>query len=408
MRIGFVTTEYVTEGDYFGGLANYLHRVASALAARGHEIHVITHSPSDSVDVARDGIFVHRVVAGRHTENVNRLTRYRFPHSSKWIAVSTEIAQRLRSLHGRTPFDVCQYPNYLVPGLVSSMLVSVPYVLRLSSLMSDWHRAGRVVRDRDLRLLEFLEMWHIRRSRNVYAPSDALIRMIASRTPGRQIRRIRSPFFLEVPKERWDYSPYCEHLEGRQYILYFGRLQEHKGFSVLLDAAPAILDQIDDASLVCVGQDMPGPGGGSYRAYAESALAAYDGRAVFLPSLRHEQLYPMIHNSRLVVLPSLVDNYPNACLESMALQRPVVGTRGASFEEIIDDGENGFLVEIGDAEDLARCVRSAWSRTDLARVGRAAEATVEDMSRTAIDELEHYLSSVARSPRTERRLPGIA
>src|ERR1051326_7456438 len=49
--------------------------------------------------------------------------------------------------------------------------------------------------------------------------------------------------------------------------------------------------------------------------------------------------------SASVVLPSLIDNLPNSCLEAMGLGRVVIGTKGTSFEELITDEANGFLIE---------------------------------------------------------------
>ena len=47
-----------------------------------------------------------------------------------------------------------------------------------------------------------------------------------------------------------------------------------------------------------------------------------------LDKLPHRQLYPVIAGARLVVLPSLIENLPNAGLEAMALGRAVIGTAG--------------------------------------------------------------------------------
>ncbi len=47
LRIAFATPEYVTEEYFDGGLANYIHRVARALAGMNHDIHVLTLSDFD-------------------------------------------------------------------------------------------------------------------------------------------------------------------------------------------------------------------------------------------------------------------------------------------------------------------------------------------------------------------------
>jgi len=40
MHIGFLSPEYVLKGQYDGGLANYIHRVAHALSLQDHRVTV--------------------------------------------------------------------------------------------------------------------------------------------------------------------------------------------------------------------------------------------------------------------------------------------------------------------------------------------------------------------------------
>jgi len=82
-----------------------------------------------------------------------------------------------------------------------------------------------------------------------------------------------------------------------------------------------------------------------------------------------------------VVLPSRVDNLPNTCLEAMALGRVVVGTRGASFDQLIDDGQNGFLCDIDSPESLRAAVERALALTDAQRatVGASAARRIDEL-----------------------------
>src|SRR5207244_3410734 len=109
------------------------------------------------------------------------------------------------------------------------------------------------------------------------------------------------------------------------------------------------------------------------------------------------QLYPVIQNARVCVLPSLVDNLPNTCLEAMALGRVVIGTRGASFDQLLDDGISGYLVAVGDAEGLARAIRRAWHLPpdEQQRMGEAAKKRVEQLDPAyAIPALIDYYGQV--------------
>lgn len=106
----------------------------------------------------------------------------------------------------------------------------------------------------------------------------------------------------------------------------------------------------------------------------------------------HAQLYPVIEGARLVVLPSLLDSFPNACLEAMGLGKPVVGTQGTGFDELITEGETGFLVPPGDAGALAAGLVRAWEHPDRARMGEAARLKASEFSpeRTVTTLIEYY------------------
>jgi glycosyltransferase involved in cell wall biosynthesis len=62
------------------------------------------------------------------------------------------------------------------------------------------------------------------------------------------------------------------------------------------------------------------------------------------------------------VIPSRVDNLPNTLIESLLLNVPVIGSLGASIDELIEPGISGDLVPIGDPTALAGAMLKAWRR----------------------------------------------
>ena len=175
-------------------------------------------------------------------------------------------------------------------------------------------------------------------------------------------------------------------------MLFFGRFQLHKGFHILAQALPQVLETHQDCYVAMVGLDTKTSIAPSMKEYARSLAGDNADRLIFLDQTRHGQLYPIIAGARLVVLPSLIDNLPNTCLEAMALGRPVIGTRGASFDEVIIDGETGFLVPPGDVKALATKINEAWTHAQLDEIGRAAQRRVEDFApeRTVGDLVRYY------------------
>ena len=80
------------------------------------------------------------------------------------------------------------------------------------------------------------------------------------------------------------------------------------------------------------------------------------------------------------VLPSRREGLPVALLEAMACGLPCIASRlRGSTDAIITEGENGFLVPVGDVEAVAAALIDVFS--DLRRavaVGAAARQTVVD------------------------------
>ena len=390
LRIAFATPEYVTENHFDGGLANYLGRVSRILANLGHDIHVVTLSPIDETEFEHEGVMVHRVMLKFGWELLNRVTRYGLPTTMHWLNLSTQVYRKLKQLNRQTPFHLIQYPNYSFCGSFSVLFLRVSHVLRASSYQPAWNDAAGVKRNLDSRMVERLEGLQFRMSRNVYAPSYTLQRMLAKKARLPQVRVIRTPFYVET--RDWDSSVYDRFLKGKRYLLYFGRFQLHKGFHTLAQALPRFLEQYPDAYAALIGRDMESSLAPSMADYARAQCGSSAARLVVLENLPHRQLYPVIAGAHLVALPSLIDNSPNSCLEAMGLGKVVIGTVGTSFDELISDGVTGFLVSPNRPEALAERIISAWIDPRLGEMAAAGRQTILKFSpeRTVETLLTYY------------------
>ncbi len=390
LRIVFVTTEYITEQYFSGGLANYIHRVAKALVSLGHEVHVISHSKSVQTEFEHQGVQVHRLNGGKLHKWLNRLTRKRISGTMKRLDFSIQAYLRLRQLNKQKSLDIVQFPSYRACGLVSRLLLRVPQVTRISSYRPVWNERAGKNRNLDARITEWLEWFQLRLSQHIYAPSYTLQKMLAQQAQISNVIVIRTPFYLETME--WDTSIYNACLKDKKYLLFFGRFELHKGFHILVQALPQVLKRHPDCHAAFVGLDMRSHLAPSMKEYAQSVCHEYVDRLTFIGQTPHTQLYPIITGAKLVVLPSLIDNFPNACLEAMALGKPVIGTIGASFDELITDGETGFLVPPDNVDALTARINEVWEHPKLDESGQAARNKILEFSpaRTVQDLLEYY------------------
>lgn len=393
MRIAFATGEFVTEeGSYDGGLANYLHRVSLSLVTLGHEPVVVVSSDRDEAFVEK-GIEVHRVrTSGNAWRNwVDYFTFHRFTMALELIFVGVALRGRLKEIHRKRPLSIVQYTH--LGGLSLFAPQGIPSVIRLSSYTPLARARGGYdgLRPCEIRQQERFERWALKRAAGVFGPSR-IISALVEKDVGRPVEIIESPFLLDTAST--DDGPYRAHLEGKTYLLYFGTLSVLKGIVTLAEVIPGLLTGHPELHFVFVGKERDGYRGMSMTDYVLSRAGDCRDRILFLGKMRHEQLYPILSRALAVVLPSQLDNFPNTCLEAMAYRRVIVGTRGTSFEQLLNDGESGILCEVDDPASLREAVERAIALPDDRRraMGEKAWERVRELrpERGAVQLLSFY------------------
>jgi len=373
MHIIFISTEFLSEPSH-GGLAHYLNRVVRYLSSQGHEVAVITPSDQESVLRHNGAVTVHRLRQSKFSRVVGRLPLVGlFRGVTGCIDYSIRACLRARRISMRKRVDLVQVASIHGCGLFALLFPVAPTVVRVSSYRPLCNKFHRIPLSADVRMIENLESLQLRIARYIFCPSKMLAHLLARKTGRQDIRQIASTIYVEIDESKFDWSVVAQKLEKRVYLLFFGRLQLHKGIAVLTEALTSVLPKHPWLNVVFVGENGSTVVAEDMRLYIRSRLTAYAERLVFVDHLDHRTLYPVIKKAKLVVLPSLIENLPNACLEAMTLGRPVLGTRGTSFEEIIDDGTNGFLCRPGDADDLAKTLNRALRHPNLEGIGKCAQ-----------------------------------
>lgn len=383
MRIAFITTEYITEPNFAGGLANYTHRIVQSLKSLGHTAEVFVLSRTNEC-IEHDGVRVYRVKVHGPLW-LRAIKKLITVVTGKAIGGPVSILERVFSLqtrldqrHQEAPFDLVQYTHLLGTG---AMRGAMPTVVRLSSYPDLWIPYG-------FQFSSPFERWMedraLKRADAVFAPSEWVANYVQTKLD-LPVETVESPFVPPLLDEMdtnvlsriWGDSPMPS-----QYGLYLGSYAEWKGVFVLADALSELLARHHDLGFVFAGRDLSVKEGQPASEFIRRKLEKYSDRIRVLPVQKHAQLFPLIAQADFVALPSLADNLPNSCLESMWMQKLVIGTRGRSFEQLIDNGVSGLLCEPGDVSSLVVCVDRALSMStlELGAIGRKAKERIDSLS----------------------------
>jgi len=159
-----------------------------------------------------------------------------------------------------------------------------------------------------------------------------------------------------------------ERSHTRDRVTFVGRLAPHKGIEILLDA----LKPEDKA--VVIGQAASPD-------YASTLVARAVGKDVeFKGGCSDAELLREYQRARVVALPSILDGGYTTALEAMACGIPVVGSSVGSLQELIADGETGFVIPPNDPDALRDKLGLLAADPGLAkRMGDAGRKRVEQM-----------------------------
>ncbi|MCR9908102.1 glycosyltransferase family 4 protein [Vibrio campbellii] len=142
-------------------------------------------------------------------------------------------------------------------------------------------------------------------------------------------------------------------LVPKPHFLLIARLLGDKGIREYVKAAETVKQQYPEAVFELVGPEDPSPDGiklDEVNKWVSSGAIEYSGATT--------DVRPYIENCSIYVLPSYHEGMPRTVLEAMAMGRPILTTDVPGCRETVVNGENGWLVEKANVEQLAE--RMVW------------------------------------------------
>lgn len=163
-----------------------------------------------------------------------------------------------------------------------------------------------------------------------------------------QLKNNSSVIYNPISPQIEDYSNKFDlnKIKKKDYLLCVGRLEHVKAFHYAIEGFAKISSEFPSIRLKIVGQ------GSLERELKQKASECKVLNKVDFEGFQKD-IIPFYLHAKATVLTSIYEGYPNALIESITLNTPVVAFNSpGGTHEIIKDGQNGFLVKYKDIDDL--------------------------------------------------------
>ena len=175
-------------------------------------------------------------------------------------------------------------------------------------------------------------------------------------------------------------------------LAYIGRVAREKSIDLMLQAFALVLKQAPECVLLVVGE-----GAWEDQARALASQLGLGTAARFAGCLPRPEAMRCAAEADALLFPSITDTQGLVVLEAMAVGTPCIAARSGAVLGLIEDGENGVIVEHDAAAMAQAAVSLLRDRERLARLSAAARETAQAFSAEAMARrlLELYESLLA-------------
>lgn len=355
MQICFVCCEY-PPGPH-GGIGSFTQEMARSLSAAGHDVRVIgvynRDYPAEDYQVDQ-GVRIWRL-----RESTGRFG---------WIVARFQLYKAIASWARQGLIDLVEIPDW--QGWAAHWpSLPVPVVARLNGSSSYFaSELGTKVNS----VAFWLERSSIRRADRWCSVSQ----YTAEKT--REVFRLSSKPSAILHNAVAGSPKFIDNRSAYD-VIYSGTLVEKKGVVSLFRAWPTVLQQTDGtARLHIYGKDGRSAAGESMQEFLQGMLDKRDQSTIkFHGHVDRAVLLDALSRARLAVFPSYAEAFAFAPLEAMSTGCPTIYSRRGPGPELIDDGQNGLLVEPGNVGEIASAITRLIHRDSLARkLGDAGYETI--------------------------------
>ena len=363
---------------YPGGVANHISSLERYFTRMGHEVKVIAPASREIPDFGDRFIAIGKPWPIPSSDSVIR------------IPISFRLGSAIKEVLARENFDIIHLHEPCMPMLCSA-------VIRFSNTVNvgTFHACqGKPGYNWGKPISTWMISRRILKLAGRIAVSKAAMNFAQQNVPG-DYEII--PNGIDLEHFTPDVSPIEEYCDGKQNILFVGRLEFRKGLNYLLKAYLEIKPELPNSRLIVVG-----PGTRLRKRY-EKWIKRHDLKdVIFAGYVSYEDLPRYYKTADVFCAPATSrESFGIVLLEAMAVGTPIVATNIEGYASVVSDGEEGWLVPPKDSRGLARALISLLTNEALRRqMGDKGKLKAKDYGwgRVSKRVFDYYVKLIDKSP----------
>ncbi|HPN54441.1 MAG TPA: glycosyltransferase family 4 protein [Candidatus Moranbacteria bacterium] len=364
MKIIFFNYEFPPLGGGAGNASFYMLREYT----KNPDIQVdfVTSSIDEKQHLEKMGsnIAIHRLPIGKNPDNIH------YQSQKELLKYTWEAYKFSKKLAKENKYDLT-HSFFSVPCGVISLLLKrkfgIPYIISLrGSDVPGYSERFTALYKVITPIIK--KIW--KEAYFVIANSQGLAELALKSKPEKEIGII--PNGIDTK----EFFPAPEKNEADKFtIICVSRVTPRKGIRFLIQAFNILSKRYDYLRLIIVGD-------GNERASLEDLVQTLGlkEKVLFTGPVLHEKVLEYYQKANIFALPSMNEGMSNTMLEALACGLPLIATNTGGTKELIEEGQNGFIVKMKEANDLAEKIEKFLLDKNLeARMGQASRELAEKL-----------------------------
>ena len=377
MHIAFLTPEYPhIKTGHSAGIGSSIKNLVQALVKENYQVTIFIYAQKNNEVINDNGAVIHLIKDEKYT-------------LGKWYFYRKYIQKYINKVIKEENIELIEAPDWT--GITAFMSFNIPLVIRLHG--SDAYFCYLEKRKQKIKNFWF-EKLAISKATAYIAPTE-FAGNISKKMFNIKRKEIKT-IYNGVNLARFNKYSTDQYEDG--LVLYFGTIIRKKGVLELPAIMDKIVKQYPKAHLLLIGDDASDISTNSHSTWTliEEQIKSYslELKVSYLGKVPYESMETYIKKAHVCVFPTYAETLGMVTIESMAMQKAVVNSNIGWSQELIKDGQSGFLVHPSNHNEYASKVVEVLKDNELRKtIGVKARERVErvfDIDKKVVENVTFY------------------